>query len=365
MHALLILSALFIIFGSLYPFDIDLALWSSRHLSGFDGHETMADIIGNIVLFIPFGFAARSLRRPLAFALVGIAIALLVQLAQIVIPDRSPSVWDVVNNVVGLAIGWVLALPFRDRKRPAPLHPGVFVALLFFIAFQLAPFAPTLDLGLLRANLKLFVLAHVEADDAVRAALQAVVLAVVLALELPASRVRIALFLALPALGVARLFVIDNGVAPGTIAGLAAAAVIILPLPLAARWMRLAAFAAAAVLTLDAGLAPMAGNHAPGLLPFAGLVSKGGVRVLAAVLLKVFLYASLLEIGRREFGRAAALVAVALALVVDLLLAFGWPGTSPGTTDLVLAALLAWLFTRFGGGAARRPLPVRPSRRRR
>ena len=83
----------------------------------YDVIETAA----NVVLFIPFG-ALLTLVRPRSaspWRVLGIALAatLAIELAQaVLLPERTPSVRDVVANLSGAAIGLLGVLWFRRRR---------------------------------------------------------------------------------------------------------------------------------------------------------------------------------------------------------------------------------------------------------
>jgi glycopeptide antibiotics resistance protein len=78
------------------------------------GQEWIYDFVMNVFLFIPSGFllarffSYKLSRRPAVFfyvCLVCAAISLSIELVQIIIPVRYPSVYDVFANVLGAGIG--------------------------------------------------------------------------------------------------------------------------------------------------------------------------------------------------------------------------------------------------------------------
>ena len=80
-------------------------------------YEDLTQLVGNIVLFVPFGWllpalwaGMRSMRSVVA---VGAAFSLLIELAQQFIPGRWTSIDDVVLNTVGAAIGALMFLAPR------------------------------------------------------------------------------------------------------------------------------------------------------------------------------------------------------------------------------------------------------------
>ncbi len=155
MKRLFLLAVLLIGYGSLYPFDFRAegaplrALFESSPMS-------RGDLLGNIALFLPYGYlgmvAWRRPPRPLRFGIVVLTAALygvLLQWAQLHLPTRDPALRDALPNTLGAAAGaFVGAMPAFDVRRlgdraggrPAPL---VFVAL--WLAYRLVPFVPALD----------------------------------------------------------------------------------------------------------------------------------------------------------------------------------------------------------------------------
>lgn len=71
----------------------------------------LAEAFLNVILFIPFGAALRSLsvRLPLAVPL-GFVLSLAVELLQrFVIPGREGELQDLIANTLGALLGWLLA----------------------------------------------------------------------------------------------------------------------------------------------------------------------------------------------------------------------------------------------------------------
>lgn len=93
--------------------------WADRStwLSG-RGIEPLA----NVLLFIPFGYAAARLGRSRLLLLAPFVLTLAIELAQIVLPDRASDPRDLVANAIGAGIGIVLAR--ARRSVPRPLEPA-------------------------------------------------------------------------------------------------------------------------------------------------------------------------------------------------------------------------------------------------
>jgi VanZ family protein len=126
---LLVLWGVFIVYGTMLPFDFSasgamirsrLARLAERPLKGLGG--SWADVYSNILFFMPWGFLL-AIRRAgrgstwwfaLALAMVsGACLSGAVEFVQLFSPERSPSVVDLITNtfgsVVGALIGWPLA----------------------------------------------------------------------------------------------------------------------------------------------------------------------------------------------------------------------------------------------------------------
>jgi hypothetical protein len=79
------------------------------------GERGSADLILNILLFIPLGAALGRLGwRPIIAAGLGLLLALGIEVAQVLIPGRSPTWRDVILNAIGMGLGaWLV----RDALR--------------------------------------------------------------------------------------------------------------------------------------------------------------------------------------------------------------------------------------------------------
>jgi VanZ family protein len=126
---LLLLWGLFIVYGTMLPFDFsasgDLIQWRlrllrERPLRGLGG--SWADVYSNIALFMPWGFllaiwrvgrGSRWWATVVLAMLSGACLSGSVELVQLFAPKRTTSVVDLVTNtfgsVLGASIGWPLA----------------------------------------------------------------------------------------------------------------------------------------------------------------------------------------------------------------------------------------------------------------
>jgi len=89
----------------LRPFaDITLALSPPLH------RGWIAEVVGNVLLFVPFGVVLFlrhvTARRTLCYAL---GLSITVEPVQLLLPGRTTAVDDVICNVTGAALGWFAA----------------------------------------------------------------------------------------------------------------------------------------------------------------------------------------------------------------------------------------------------------------
>ena len=103
------------------------------------GHFALADAILNVLLFVPLGLALgmRGRRSPLRAWLGLTLLAGAIEVIQIFLPGRFPTLSDVIANSTGAAIGlamaglWRSGLPVRALQAgPLPLFAGSFAAIV-------------------------------------------------------------------------------------------------------------------------------------------------------------------------------------------------------------------------------------------
>lgn len=91
---------------------------ATLHVGGFG--SGWVEFLANVVMFLPLGFLLALLfRRPWHGVMLALGLSIVVELAQIVIPSRQPSLRDILANALGAALGafpaWLLVLR-RDRR---------------------------------------------------------------------------------------------------------------------------------------------------------------------------------------------------------------------------------------------------------
>ena len=168
--AFLVFVVVFIIYGSLFPFDFRSPPEPfDKLLERHNPFGNAADAIDNLLLFVPLGFALqfslhRSRDRLIASVLAILSLGLGLQLLQLYLPSRTASLADVIWNSVGLAAGLLTASLARQWliHRFATLttkSPYALLLVLLWFFYETFPFTPTLDYGLLRAHVKTFIVA--------------------------------------------------------------------------------------------------------------------------------------------------------------------------------------------------------------
>lgn len=159
----LLLVILFILYGSLFPFDFQERSYPGGPLfyllSTWRVWDHRGDLLANILLYLPFGFfavMALPSRLPAApkFLIALIAGVLLsggVETAQFNDAGRVTSMGDVYANAIGTAVGAVAgSLLHRSWRWPlvAELmaNPVETLLLAMFFAYRLFPYVPVIDL---------------------------------------------------------------------------------------------------------------------------------------------------------------------------------------------------------------------------
>ncbi len=174
---MLVLWGLFIIYGTMLPFDFSASGEQVRaklhRLEQDPWHRgSRTDLISNVLLFMPWGFlltiwrARRGTRFVAALILSLLSGALLsgsVELAQLYAPSRTTSVIDLSTNTLGSGLGsllgwpsalWVwprLSIRIRRMIASGPLAGCALATALGLVFAGLFPFDVSLDVGDLKA----------------------------------------------------------------------------------------------------------------------------------------------------------------------------------------------------------------------
>lgn len=165
-----------IAYGSLYPFNFKPdavdgggLVEALRELSW--ARAGRGDRIANVLLYLPLGFCLflwldTRVRRSVALVLavvIGSALSLAIEVAQVYISIRVPSLTDLTLNALGTLVGatggvaWdkiggLMHLPRRPEKPQR--DPSAALLLALWLLWRLAPFVPHFDLVKLKAALQ-------------------------------------------------------------------------------------------------------------------------------------------------------------------------------------------------------------------
>ena len=365
-------AAVFIIYGSLYPFAFRpfagdplralLATWSARASRG--------DLAGNVVLYLPLGFFLSLAARRLGFAgrialaaASGTALSIAIEIGQLWTSGRQSALSDVIANAAGAWLGGVAGAALWRRgntRRFAiggfPLYPAVVAAC--WLGHRLFPFVPTLDLHKYWHALRPLVVDPAPAPAAVlRHAAAWLAVALLLEAIAGARRGTWGLLALVPGVLGARVLIAGATLSAGEVAG-AVAALLLWTLWLGrARRRELAIallFTASIVMESLAPYRWSAQPHAFTWLPFGGFLRSSVASSVSSFLDKLFHYGALPWLWIGAGLRPGTAAAGAAALVLALRLAQMWiPGRSAEISDCLMVLLMAGLL-RLLGEAPRR-----------
>ncbi|OKH23048.1 hypothetical protein NIES593_11360 [Hydrococcus rivularis NIES-593] len=116
--ALVIGSFLLVLVATLYPFNFSFQHGISIELitHSFYHPSNSGDLVRNILLFVPFGFGATCLTQRLklgsiasflAVAIASTVLSVTVEILQVFIPSRAPTIADIATNSIGGYLGFV------------------------------------------------------------------------------------------------------------------------------------------------------------------------------------------------------------------------------------------------------------------
>ena len=161
-HLLLWLIMAAILYGSLYPFDLhlyDAGQAGLSHLLGTwrDPPQSRGDLIANILLYLPLGFAVstgstgRLWRSAIRAVWIGAGLSFSIEWLQYYDQSRVSCLSDFYLNAIGSLSGALVSQARACRLPVITLPEGgnaVFARALLFawVAWQLYPYVPTIDL---------------------------------------------------------------------------------------------------------------------------------------------------------------------------------------------------------------------------
>ena len=373
--------AIVIIYGSLYPFTF--SFHPTRHgavytlLSTWSQQSSFGDMLANVVLYLPFGFCAvLSFRaalwlRVLAAITAGIALSVCMELCQVHIWVRLPSMADVRSNAAGTLLGVAGGLAFEQiwkgcRGLPVRLKPYLLLLLACWAGYRLFPYEPVVDLHKYWHALEPLIKPQLSAVALLRH--MAAWLAVALMLDelLGAALARAVLPVLLLAVLLARVLIDGAVLSASEVAGGVLAVV------LWAAWLWRAGsrgrwISCLFVLSLLLqGLEPfhfaVAGQRF-GWIPFHGLIEGEPRIAVPSFFEKAFDYGTLLWLLNRCF-RLSTSMAIGSALVMTISLVHVYiPSVPAEITDVALLLSMAVVLQLAGARRTHEKLSIANTRR--
>lgn len=153
-----------ITYGSLFPFNFSSAMLEDGNtLLYLTKFPSVGDILGNIALFIPLGLVlrAQSLASNKSTNYIKVLLqvfvfSLILQLLQYYLPSRDQNIFDVLFNLIGFYIAWVIfsLIPVKMYSGQEHLSLLPIGIACFYFASELIPFIPSLDFQLIKTSLK-------------------------------------------------------------------------------------------------------------------------------------------------------------------------------------------------------------------
>jgi VanZ family protein len=364
-----------IAYGSLYPFNFkpdaqDDLLAALSQLSW--ARAGRGDRISNVLLYLPLGFCLflwmnEHLRRRIAVSiatLLGSVLSLAIEVAQVYVSSRVPSLMDLMLNAGGTLLGavggmgWVglshlMHLPSRAEKQTR--DPGAALLIGLWLAWRFAPFIPQFDLGKLKAALRpLFNPTFDFVTVLIFLTCWLVVNQAVAALVSRPRRLE-TLLLLMAAVLIGRLLVASQAFVPSELLAL----LLLLPMVvlmhrLRPRPRRATLVLAVVALLIIEELAPFNFSQQAAnfdFWPFLAFIDSGwdlGAVDWVQLFGKLFLYGALLWVVREwgastDFAFGVMLVVATLSEILQIWL----PGEHASITDPLLALLIGLAFRKL------------------
>lgn len=355
-----------IAYGSLYPFNfkpnaVDCGVLDAvRRLAW--ARAGRADRIYNVLLYLPAGFClalwlnayCRRWVAVLVATVVGTLFSLCIEVAQVYLSPRVPSLIDLLLNSLGTllgagagitwrAMGGWMHLPLRSEKPPR--DPGAALLICLWLAWRFAPFVPEFDLARLKAALNPLIHPQISLSLTWLYLTYWLVLSQACSALVSSSRTLETLLSLIAVVMVGRLIVVEQTfVAYELLALVVLLPILVFTMRLAARPKRMllvvlisATFFAQRLASLDLTL--------PAEFTFAVSFGWSDSLSLPGLLHQVFLFGAVLWViwhGGLSINQAAA-ITLGMVLLTELLRAC-LPGPGGTLIEPLLAALTALAF---------------------
>jgi len=355
-----------IAYGSLYPFNFKPDAIPGGLREAFDllswARAGRSDRVSNVLLYLPLGFClclwlearvTNWVAVLLALA-IGAGLSLSIEIAQVFVSPRVPSLWDLTFNATGSLLGALAGAGWRGMSGlmqlpSAARTDGLALATLcFWAAWRLAPYLPAVDLARFKAALLPLAHPSLRVGEAARWLVCWLVVAQAI-LGLSGRRTGLEMLLAMIAFVlVGRLLIVDQPFLASELAAL----LVLMPvlvvlnrlLPLPRRQLLLAGLILAYTLETLRPLEFSADIGIFDLWPFLGWMEAGMPIDAPELFRKFFYYAAalwLLRESRLPLPLAGGLLTVFL-LAIELIHLWQ-PAHQASITDPALAAGLTWL----------------------
>jgi VanZ family protein len=362
---------LLIVYGSLYPWHFEFIrmpanpLWILLHAWGSHWDRRFAaDVVINIALYVPLGMSGYLGFRRFRIVgpvVVGAVVSACVEMAQLYTDTRICSAFDLLNNILGSALGVALGMLLESVAGPELTTFGEHkvqdrraAALLFcWVGALVFPLYPEMHLIALRADLRQF--AHSPLFAALPF-LSALASWFVAGLLLQSSGVRAAsVWLGLSVLLLPAQFVIVSR-QPTRVEFIGAFAGFLVFLVVGSRWGRAVAWGFLGLLVLR-GLSPFQFGEAHPFLwiPFEGFLEMNWQTGIEVLLEKLFYYGAAVWLLRKSgmtLRMACGVVVVLLGCIEGL--QSHLPGRTAEITDPLLGLLVGLGFRGLRPGERRR-----------
>ena len=358
------LTAVVIVYGSLYPFDFRVPAEGdgavTALLRSWATPPSRGDFVANVLLYMPLGwFGVLSLTQRMSVGLRlflmiigGTTLSVTMELTQYFDAGRVTAADDVYANLLGTMLGSLSATYLSGRWR-VPLiveisaNPIPAALMAAWAGYRLYPYVPTIDLHKYWNALKPVILdPSLSLEGLYRHTTTWLTTFALIATLVGPRRSALLVPLFCGCILAARVLIVDTTLSVAEIAG-AAVALCLWPIMLAMPHRRRAAalFVLLGATVVVERLQPFqfqAPGRDFGWVPFRSLMAGSIAVDVMSFFEKSFLYGSLLYLFTQAGGR----LRTAVMIVGGVLFATSWaetylPGRSAEITDLIMALLLA------------------------